>query len=152
MFHNRSYFGEKCEGDVTMHIVSIFILMDFLFNFCGELTYDSELLGFWTLSAILNARKGNSELTGFLNTVHRGSVIGISPSYETQKSRCLPLLTWGWKHVQFPKRCFLVFRIPEDRQRSETQQFWVLYPIVTSLQIPHNELSSTVSLFWCRFA
>jgi hypothetical protein len=28
---------------------------------------------------------------------------------------CLPL-TWGWKQTQFPKRCVLVSRIPEDGQ------------------------------------
>jgi hypothetical protein len=37
-----------------------------------------------------------------------------------------PLLTWGRKQIQLPKRCFLVFRILDDWQSPETQYFWIL--------------------------
>jgi hypothetical protein len=37
------------------------------------------------------------------------------------------------KQIKFPKRCFLVFRIQDDGQRPETEQFWLLYIIATTL-------------------
>jgi hypothetical protein len=54
-------------------------------------------------------------------------------------STCLLPITWGWKHIQFPKLCFLVFRIPDDGQSPETQQLWVLYTIVRTFYILQGE-------------
>jgi hypothetical protein len=47
----------------------------------------------------------------------------VSSFQGTQQSRCLLLLTCGRKQIQFPKCCFLVFRIPDDGQSPDIQWF-----------------------------
>jgi hypothetical protein len=42
-----------------------------------------------------------------------------------ERSKCRPL-TWGRKHIQFPKRCFLVFRILDYEQSKKTVVPWRL--------------------------
>jgi hypothetical protein len=61
------------------------------------------------------------ELQGALIQV-QGRMIEVSSFQRTQQSRCSPPLTWGRNQAQFPKRCFLVFRTPDDGQSPETQQ------------------------------
>jgi hypothetical protein len=44
--------------------------------------------------------------------------------------------TWGRKQIQFPQRyVFELFRIPDNGQSSQTQQFLVLYTFVKTRSI-----------------
>jgi hypothetical protein len=53
---------------------------------------------------------------------------------------------WRRKQIPFQKRCFLVFRIPDDAQSPETQCFWVLHSVIHKLVKSTGSLRASTSI------
>jgi hypothetical protein len=64
-------------------------------------------------------------------------------------TECLLPFTWARKQIQFPK-CFLVFRILNDGQSPEPQQFWILFSICCCVGVGPflTECTASVTSGW----
>jgi hypothetical protein len=95
-----------------------------------NMSLDSGLLGFWTLSSVRYSKKQKNTTFRKLD-LFPSSGEGAGDTLGRLERACpnhwanwvggsFPL-TWGRKQIRFPKRCVLFFRIPDDGQSPKTQ-------------------------------
>jgi hypothetical protein len=98
---------------------------------CVSSAVELHFLQLWrVLTMVYNTQKywvsGLCPSSGLLDFVHRldfqiqemklevfgrDPVIEVSFFQGTRQSRWLPSLTWGWKEIQFPKRCVFLYHL-----------------------------------------